>query len=227
MLSYLLKNNTCQALRLAALLFVFIGFGCQKHSLPSPPTLTVLDAHGAPPDSGFCLLVRPGNFFTSTSPLSWDILGDSLHWDPLTGLVETPFLPPPGAQWLVASPSSAPPFEWRRAFVEVSGEDSCRLSETFSISCLLRSTFEVASNLPLYHVFASSETDLVHHVCSLQTSSGAARCDGWATTSSFPVELRLMKELSNVETMVGLREIHFEDIQTNVLCAWEDACENG
>jgi len=36
-----------------------------------------------------------------------------------------------------------------------------------------------------------------------------------------------MKELSNVETMVGLREIHFEDIQTDVLCGWEDAFENG
>ena len=227
MLSQLFKINTCQASGLAVVLFVLIGAGCQKHPLPVLPTLTVLDAHGAPPDSGFCLLVRPGHFFTSTTAPSWDVVGDSLQWDRGTGLVKTPFLPPPGAHWLVAAPSHVPPYTWRRSIVEVHRQDTCQLSETFAIRAFLRSALEDSILAPQYHILASSDADLIQHVCSILPSSGTTRCEGWVTTTSFPVEVVLKRELANEESIVDHRLVDFEAIQTDVVCAWGDEKDNG
>lgn len=189
---------------------------------PQPCSLLVMDAHGQPPDSGFVVLVKPNTLSNNTSVLGWTVVSDTLHWNPLTGLVLPAEAPPSGSQWKVCSPNPFVTTGWRNIEVPFSGIDSCVLPIEIPWEVHLRANRTMGHEIEGYGIAFSSDLDPTTSLIHTSEGQGGFHLEGTLRTHAFPVHLTLWRRFLGEEESHLLAEQSFDFPMRDAMitCHW-------
>ena len=199
------------------------GIGCLPEDC-APSSLVVLDAFGEPPAEGFALLTQSTGMSGGNLPLAWEVLGDTLHWDPISGQITTSEAIPLNAWWSVHSPDPIEGDVWRNARVEVATQDTVVLAVKVPFHVTARLHRTVGAAVSHYSLESSSLTDAPAVLKTWEETSGTVQSDGHVVATSFPATLRLLRTTSSPAStrMVATSEVEFIGSKTAIHAHWSD-----
>ena len=207
---------------LAWLSLLIFWVGCRPAVTAFDTSLVVLDAHDAPPASGFALLVDDVSFSQNGDPQSWNAVSDTLHWSPNTGEVTISLENVSSCHWLICSPDPVTPGRMRTSVTSVGLHDTCRLDVQVPYQVLLRlrqmPPFEPNWQIVLH---GNGMEELVLHKVD---HHGGHQFRGHFLAQTFPLQLQLHQANdSNAEwTTLGSTTVPFHGEQTAVFSTWSN-----
>ena len=191
---------------------------------PLPCSLVVMDAHGHPPESGHVFLAMPNSLSDSSTVLGWTVVSDTLHWDPLTGMVIPNATPPAGSHWRIHSPNPIDAMGWRHLSIPVLGADSCVLPMDMPWEVHLRAHRSIGHDIEGYDVHFSSAIDADTPLAATSVGHGSIHLHGTLRTHDFPVLMSLSRRFAHDNETHLLAQTAFEYVPANptLSCHWED-----
>lgn len=200
-----------------------LSIGCLPEDC-APPSLVVLDAFGEPPTEGFVLLTQSTGTSGGNLPLTWEVLGDTLHWDPVTGHVTATQAIPPNAWWSVHSPDPLDRDVWRNTRTEVETQDTVILAIKVPFHVTARLHRGVGATVSHYTLESSSLKDAPAVLETWDVTTGAVVSDGHLVANSFPATLKLLRHTSSPTSTrpVATTEVDFIGSTTAIHAHWSD-----
>lgn len=199
------------------------GIGCLPEDC-APPSLVVLDAFGEPPTEGFVFLTQSTGTSGGNLPLAWEVLGDTLHWDPVTGHVTATQAIPPNAWWSVHSPDPLDGSDWRNARVEVATQDTVCLTIEVPFQVTARLNRGLGAAVSHYSLESSSRKDPRAVLETWEVTTGTVKTEGQLKATSFPATLWLVRHTSlpTSTRLVAKTEVEFSGSTTAIHAHWSD-----
>ena len=219
-------NQTFRELNTGRWLVVaLVGTGCHKKD-PCPSGAVIWDAHQQPPSQGYALWINPVLAEDWNQPLHWEVVGDTMHWDVLTGQLQRPSGMPLDAWCAIVSPDPLTPSRIRTAAIPSCGTDTCHLDVECPMDIFLRLSRNLNGNRPTHYQLTSnpqrSETSTAFH--AINEGHGAHRWQGHVYVESFPTRLRLIRQSHGLPPVVAAEHtLTFEESQQgHVVLHWHD-----
>ena len=207
---------------LAWLSLLIFWVGCRPAVTAFDTSLIVLDAHDAPPASGFALLVDDVSYSQNGTPQSWNAVSDTLHWSPNTGEVSISLENMSSNHWLICAPDPVTPDRMRTSVMSVGLQDTCRLDVQVPYQVLLRlrqmPPFEPNWQIVIHR---NGMEELVLHEVD---HHGGHQFRGQLLTQTFPLQLQLRQtnDSNAAWTTLGSTTVPYQGEQTAVVAAWSN-----
>ncbi len=207
---------------LAWLSLLIFWMGCRPAVSEVHTSLVVLDAHDAPPASGFALLVDEVSFSPDGTPQSWNAISDTLHWSPLSGETSLSVDNSTSCHWLVSSPDPVSTDRMRTTVIPVGVRDTCRLDAHVPYQLLLRlrqtSQSEPHWRIVLHH--SGMEEFVLHDV----DNHGGHQFRGHLVAHSFPIKVELRQAIDSdaAWTTLDSTTVPYLGTQTALVAAWSN-----
>jgi hypothetical protein len=200
--------------------------GC-NHPEMTEHTLVVWDANMQPPDEGFALMLQPQSWNDFMLPATWTVIGDTLKWDELTGMVSAPVHTQGHTWWMVVSPDPLNDERMRIESMKSSPLDTCHLDMEFAYQINLRlGRGNANDSLTFYTVDLALNQEPTETLHWIDEPCGSHKVAGHIRAKRMPLLMELKRHEPNdlSPTCAAKQWLHFDDVQTGFLqLHWEDS----